>query len=118
MDDRPRNEPRLLLSRALQRARGSLLWERLWPAFATMATVLGLFLALSWAGLWLVLPPMARTAGVAIFTILLILAAVPLLRLRVPTRRDALDRVDKASGEPHRPATALTDTMAANGQDP
>jgi uncharacterized protein (TIGR02302 family) len=118
MDERPRNEPRLLLSRALQRAHGSLLWERLWPALAAMATVLGLFLALSWAGLWLVLPPMARTVGVAIFAVLLIVAALPLLRLRVPTRRDALDRVDKASGEPHRPATALTDTMAANGHDP
>jgi len=118
MDDRPRSEPRLLLARALQRARGSLLWERLWPALAAVATVLGLFLALSWAGLWLVLPPMARTAGVAIFAVLAILAAFPLLRLRVPTRRDALDRVDKASGEPHRPATALTDKMAANGHDP
>jgi uncharacterized protein (TIGR02302 family) len=117
-NDRRRNEPRLLLSRALQRARGSLLWERLWPALAAIATVLGLFLALSWVGLWLVVPPAARAAGIGVFAILLIAAAFPLIRLRVPTRRDALDRVDKASGEPHRPATALTDTMAANGHDP
>ncbi len=39
-----------LLARALQRARGSLLWERLWPALASLATALGLFLAFSWAG--------------------------------------------------------------------
>jgi uncharacterized protein (TIGR02302 family) len=117
LDDR-QSGPKLLLSRALKRARGSLLWERVWPGLAAVATVLGLFLALSWAGLWLVLPPMARTAGVAIFAGLLILALVPLLRLRPPTRRDALDRVDKFSGEPHRPATTLTDTIAANGHDP
>ena len=52
-----------LLARALKRARGSLLWERLWPALATLATALGLFLAFSWAGLWLVLPPLARAIG-------------------------------------------------------
>ncbi|MGC1924996.1 MAG: DUF4175 family protein, partial [Pseudolabrys sp.] len=54
---------RSLLARALRRARGSLLWERLWPALAALATVLGLFLAFSWAGLWLVLPPLARAIG-------------------------------------------------------
>ena len=51
---------RLHLARALKRARGSLLWERLWPAIAAPLTAVGLFLALYWAGLWLVLPPLAR----------------------------------------------------------
>ena len=66
LDEQPqdREQPtRALLARALQRARGSLLWERLWPALATLATVFGLFLALSWAGLWIVLPPIGRAIG-------------------------------------------------------
>ena len=63
LDEKPdeRKRPaRVLLARAIQRARGSLLWERLWPALATLATVAAFFLALSWAGLWIVLPPLAR----------------------------------------------------------
>src|SRR5262249_17960563 len=41
-----------LLARALRRARWTIFWERLWPALASIATVIGLFLALSWLGLW------------------------------------------------------------------
>ena len=48
------NDP---LARALSRARWTIFWERLWPALASIATVIGLFLAVSWLGLWLWLPP-------------------------------------------------------------
>jgi uncharacterized protein (TIGR02302 family) len=109
---------RVLLARALQRARGSLLWERLWPALATLATAIGLFLAFSWAGLWMVLPPLARAAGLVIFALLILAAAVPLLRLRLPSVHDGLRRLDRGSGEPHRPATAIADEIASNQNDP
>ncbi|MGA8953387.1 MAG: DUF4175 family protein, partial [Xanthobacteraceae bacterium] len=52
---------RSFLDAALRRARWTILWERLWPALATLATALGLFLAVSWLGLWLWLPPLGRT---------------------------------------------------------
>jgi uncharacterized protein (TIGR02302 family) len=118
MDARPVIVPRLRLARALLRARGSFFWERLWPALAAVAAAVGLFLALSWAGLWLVVPPIGRAIGVGVFVLLVLAAAIPFVRLRLPSRRDALNRVDKVSGEPHRPATALTDTMAGNADDP
>jgi hypothetical protein len=107
-----------LLRRALKRARGTLLWERLWPALASIATAIGLFLAFSWAGLWLALPPLGRTIGLVVFLIVLIAAAVPLLRLRLPTTRDALRRLDRGSGATHRPATSIADSIAANRDDP
>ena len=114
-----REQPtRLVLARALQRARGSLLWERLWPALATLATVAGLFLALSWAGLWIVLPPMGRAIGLLVFFVITAAAAVPLLMLRLPSEYDGLRRLDRSSGETHRPATAIADEIAANRQDP
>jgi uncharacterized protein (TIGR02302 family) len=109
---------RALLARALNRARGSLLWERLWPAFATLATVAGLFLALSWAGLWIALPPIARAIGLLVFAIITLIAAVPLLMLRWPSEFDGLRRLDRSSGETHRPATAIADEIAANSHDP
>ena len=120
LNDKPhdRQPTRLLLARALRRARGSLLWEGLWPALASVAIVLGLFLAFSWAGLWLMLPPLARAIGLVIFGLLLIVAAVPLAILRVPSVNDGLRRLDRRSGEIHRPATAVSDHIAANGSDP
>ena len=107
-----------LLTRALKRARRSILWERLWPTLAMLATVAGLFLALSWAGLWLALPPLGRAAGLLIFAVVAAVAAIPLLLLRFPSIYDGLRRLDRNSGEPHRPATTVADDIAANAQDP
>jgi uncharacterized protein (TIGR02302 family) len=121
VNDQPhdRQQPvRLLLTRALRRARGSILWERLWPALAALATVVGLFLAFSWAGLWLVLPPLARAIGLFIFLIAIVAAALPLLILRLPSVYDGLRRLDRSTGETHRPATTVADRLAANSQDP
>ena len=109
---------RVALARAVQRARGSLFWEGLWPALATLATALGLFLALSWAGLWIALPPLARAIGLLIFLVITVLAALPLVWLRWPSEFDALRRLDRRSGETHRPATAVADEIAANQSDP
>jgi uncharacterized protein (TIGR02302 family) len=109
---------RLLLARALTRARGSILWERLWPALAALATVGGLFLAFSWAGLWLALPPLARAIGLFVFVVSAAAAALPLVILRLPSIYDGLRRLDRSSGETHRPATAVADHIAANSQDP
>jgi uncharacterized protein (TIGR02302 family) len=106
------------LIRAVQRARGSLLWERLWPALASVLTALGLFLAFSWAGLWTVVPPLGRAIGLGIFALLTLFAAVPLIRLRVPSEHDGLRRLDHGSGQAHRPATTIADRIAANSQDP
>ena len=107
-----------MLARALKRARGSLFWERLWPALATLATAVALFLAFSWAGLWLALPPLARAIALAVFLLIAAIAAAPLLRLRLPTTYDGLRRLDRSSGETHRPATAVADEIAANSHDP
>ncbi|OYW31159.1 MAG: hypothetical protein B7Z45_10700, partial [Azorhizobium sp. 12-66-6] len=58
------------LERAVGRARWSILWERTWPPLLGLGIVLAAFLAASWAGLWLHLPPLGRIAGVAIFAAL------------------------------------------------
>ncbi|HYY36731.1 MAG TPA: DUF4175 family protein, partial [Xanthobacteraceae bacterium] len=106
-----------VLARALRRARWTIFWERLWPALASIATVIGLFLAVSWLGVWLWLPPTGRAIGLGIFFLLSAAAFAPLLALRVPSRFDALRRLDRNSGLPHRPATAMADEIAAPTQD-
>src|SRR5712691_7173713 len=78
-----------LLARALKRARWSILWERLWPALATIATAVGLFFLLTAA------------------------AFAPFLTVRVPSRLDGLRRLDRNSNLQHRPATTISDELAA-----
>jgi uncharacterized protein (TIGR02302 family) len=98
--------------RALQRARWAIAWERAWPHLARLLSVAGLFLATSWAGLWLVLPITGRAVALAAFAVLALAAAVPAVRFRWPTREEGLSRLDRSAGLRHRPVTALADTVA------
>jgi uncharacterized protein (TIGR02302 family) len=107
---------RLRLTQALQRAKYAIAWERSWPHLARLMTVAGLFLVVSWAGLWLVLPFIARAIGLGLFVLLAFGALLPLSRFRWPSRQEGLSRLDRGSGIRHRPATALTDTLAT--EDP
>ena len=108
----------LPLEGALRRARWTIFWERLWPALATLATAVGLFLTLSWLGLWLWLPPLGRAAGVIAFAVLALAAAVPFALLRLPAAAEALRRLDRGSGLAHRPATTIADALAVSSADP
>ncbi|MFK4510738.1 TIGR02302 family protein [Bradyrhizobium daqingense] len=107
---------RLKLAQALDRALYAIAWERAWPNLARLLTVVGLFLVVSWAGLWLALPFIARAIGLAIFAGIALAALFPLIRFRWPSREEALSRLDRGSGIRHRPATTLTDTLTS--QDP
>ncbi|SHN78553.1 TIGR02302 family protein [Bradyrhizobium erythrophlei] len=107
---------RLKLAQALRRAEFAIVWERSWPHLARLLTVVGLFLVFSWAGLWLVLPFVARAVGLGLFAILAVAALSPLLRFRWPSRQETLTRLDRGTGIRHRPATTLTDTLTT--QDP
>lgn len=107
---------RLKLAQALDRAIYAIAWERAWPNLARLLTVVGLFLVVSWAGLWLVLPFIARAIGLVVFAGIAIVVLLPLIRFRWPSRDEALARLDRGSGIRHRPATTLTDTLSS--QDP
>jgi uncharacterized protein (TIGR02302 family) len=121
----PRQQPRHLdastqsrLAAALTRARWTIVWEQLWPALTSLATAIGVFLALSWLGVWLWLPPLMRAAAVVACAALAIAAAWPFVSVRMPGKRDALSRIDRSSGLPHRPATAIADDLAVTSRDP
>jgi uncharacterized protein (TIGR02302 family) len=117
--DPSRADPaRSLLATALRRARWTIFWERLWPALATLATAVGFFLTLSWLGLWLWLPPLARAAAFIGCAVIALAAFVPFIFLRMPGARDGLGRLDRGSGLRHRPATAIADEIAVTPKDP
>jgi len=102
----------------IARSRHALLWEQLWPPVAATLVVLGLFLAASWAGLWISIPPLARIFGLAVFGLLFAASLSPFLWLKPPRRAEALSRLDRESGIAHRPATAIDDRLANGSSDP
>jgi len=53
-----------------------------------------------------------------LFVLVTAIAAAPLALLRLPSISDGLRRLDRSSGETHRPATAVADEIAANQHDP
>lgn len=106
------------LARAVARAQRVILWERIWPALVGAGIVAALFLAVSWTGLWLNLPPIGRMAGVGVFAVLLAWRLWPLAKVRPASRAEALARLDRASHLSHRPATAMADDLASRPDDP
>ena len=106
------------LARAVARARRVILWERIWPALVGAGIVAALFLAASWAGLWITLPPLGRIIGVGLFALVMAWRLWPLAQVRPATRAEALARLDRSSALAHRPATAMADDIATRPDDP
>ncbi len=106
------------LSRLAMASRVSLGWERLWPRLWLPVAVILSFLAVSWFGLWTVLPWQGRAFGVVLFLAALAASLFHLARTALPTHRDALTRLDRSSAGGHRPASSLEDSLAVGARDP
>ncbi|HEY8578563.1 MAG TPA: DUF4175 family protein, partial [Beijerinckiaceae bacterium] len=106
------NPTRALLDRLAGRAKAALLWERAWPAAVAALILVGLFLTASWLGFWINSPRWVRALGLALFALAFLWPVWLAVRLRAPTRAEALARVDQDSGLPHRPAATLDDALA------
>jgi len=102
----------------VRHSRLALFLERLWRALLPVLVIVGLFVGLSWLGLWLMLPAWAGPLGVIGFVAAAVWAARDLFRLSWPTREDALSRVEKSSGYAHRPLTALEDELSVGAENP
>lgn len=89
-------------------------WLRLWWVFA----VAGAFLAVSLAGVWPLLPFPVHVAMLCAFGLALTGALTYVARVPVPGREEALRRLERTSGQPHRPASSYEDTLSAEAQDP
>jgi uncharacterized protein (TIGR02302 family) len=104
--------------RLVSHARWSLWWEEAWPRLWLPLAIVLAFLTLSWLGLWLDLPVLWRTIGLSLFAGAFLLSLWPILRLRMPNRTRALDRLDRETGLTTGPARALDDSLALGSTDP
>jgi hypothetical protein len=75
-----------LIARLSRRARLTLAIERGWSAFIASLVVTGLFVAVSWLGLWTLTPDWARIAGIIIFAAGLLWAIRLAFLVRAPTQ--------------------------------
>lgn len=111
----PRDEgPGRELERRIRLSRLSLLAERAWEASLWPFAVLGLFLALSLFELWALVPPLAHRILLGLFGLALLVSFVPLVRIAWPSRGEALRRLERKAGIPHRPATSYEDTLSGS----
>ena len=106
------------LDRVVRRATAAAFWEGLWRGLIPPLVVVGAFLCVSWLGLWLDVSHVGRMIGVGLFAVLFAASTFGLWTLAPLSRREALRRIDRASGLAHRPASVLDDTLATADRDP
>ncbi|SFJ47668.1 TIGR02302 family protein [Bosea sp. OK403] len=106
------------LGRLTAASRLSLGWERVWPRLWLSAGIVLAFLALSWFGLWTLLPWQGRALGVVLFLAGLVASLWHVATTPLPTRRDGLSRLDHSLEGSHRPASSLEDSLAVGSGDP
>ncbi|MGQ7791698.1 TIGR02302 family protein [Faunimonas sp. B44] len=102
---------------AIRRAHAALIWERLWPVLVAVLSVAALYVTLSWFGLWRVTGDWLRIGILVALGALLLGSLLPLLRFRVPSREEAIRRVETRSGMVHRPASGLEDRLSSVSDD-
>ncbi|HAN62911.1 MAG TPA: TIGR02302 family protein [Rhizobiales bacterium] len=102
-----RLERRVLLSRL------ALLGERIWEALLWPFIVVCAFLVVSLLELWSVLPALLHRAVLGAFGLALLVSLLPLIRLSLPTRVEALRRLERNANVKHRPASSYEDRLGA-----
>lgn len=92
-------------------AKFSLVVEQLWLIAWLVLAIGGVFLLVSYFGVWARLGFAAHVGVLAAFAVALVFALAMVLRIRWPKRDDAIFRIEQISGVRHRPASSYEDTL-------
>ena len=106
------------IAKAVGRAKLVLIWESAWPRLVPILCLAGLFLVISWLGLWSRMADPLRYGILALFAIAYVGLILRLARMALPTQDEALARVARESAMEHRPATAFGDRLSQPTDDP
>jgi hypothetical protein len=87
-----------VFERKVRLSQWALQFERLWPRAWMLLGLAGLFIAVSMAGLWPLLPELPHKVVLALFGLAFFAALVSLVRVRSPSREEAIRRVEGVSG--------------------
>jgi uncharacterized protein (TIGR02302 family) len=91
----------------------ALLAERIWEALLRPFFVVCAFLVVSLLELWSLLPPVLHRVLLGGFGLALLVSFLPLIRLKLPTRAEALRRLERNANIKHRPASSYEDRLGA-----
>lgn len=103
------------LARTRLAVRAAMIVERGWPLVLPFLLVAGLFLSLTWFGVFRILPDFARLAIMAGFGIAALAALYPLRFYRHPTSAEIDRRIERANKLVHTPVLVQTDRPAGRG---
>src|SRR4029079_14724302 len=103
--------------RKVRLGKWALLFEQLWPRAWLVLGLAGLFIGASLAGLWPRLPELTHKIVLALFGLAFAIALLALMRVRWPSREQAIRRVEAVSGIKHRPASSYEDTLTLGASD-
>jgi uncharacterized protein (TIGR02302 family) len=107
-----------LFERKIVRAKLAGAFEQLWLKLWLVLAVAAAFLVVSYLGVWPYLPVALHVVLLGAFGVALLAALASMARIRWPTRDEAIRRIERVSGVPHRPATSYEDTVSAPSSDP
>ena len=113
--------PATSIERAFERkvrlGKWALFFEHFWPRAWLVLGLAGLFIGVSLAGLWPRLPELTHKIVLALFALAFCIALLALMRVRWPSREQAIRRVEAVSGIKHRPASSYEDTLTLGAAD-
>lgn len=92
-------------------SRLALVSERTWEALLWPFLVLAAFLIISLLDLWSVFPLLVHRGLLVAFGVALLVSFLPLIRFPVPTRAEALRRLERNADIKHRPASSYEDRL-------
>jgi uncharacterized protein (TIGR02302 family) len=113
---RPAGPP--AFERKIRLSRAALLFERAWPRLWALIALAALFIVVSLAGVWSSLGEVAHLAVLSAFGLAAVLIGGYIARTPLPTREEAIRRIERRSGVPHRPASAYEDTVTGSIENP
>ncbi|MHA1516974.1 MAG: TIGR02302 family protein [Alphaproteobacteria bacterium] len=91
----------------------ALLAERIWESLLWPFVVVCSFLLFTLLGGWSILPPVVHRVLLLGFGVALVTACLQLVRIVLPTRSEALRRLERKAKIKHRPASSYEDTLSA-----
>jgi hypothetical protein len=109
-------EDRALAKRFEQKVRLSLLallFERIWEALLWPFFVVATFLVVTLLDLWSITPPLTHRVLLGAFGLALAVSFLPLIRIALPRREEALRRLETKANIKHRPASSYEDRLGA-----
>lgn len=102
----------LAFERKVRLSTWALLFEQLWPRLWVVLGIAALFVLISLAGIWSWLGNAAHKGVLAIFAVAFLAAFAFAARVRWPSREEAIRRIERTSGAPHRPASSYEDALS------